>query len=117
MDEGERAAPVVLGLVRRVEAREDVGHHARRNGDRDALAARARFPHEGREREAVDILHDDEELAVAGDEVSRRDHVGVPQARSKPRFVEQEGGKVGIADVLSVEALDGDDARKACVAP
>jgi hypothetical protein len=113
---GERTAPAVPSLVGRVKAGEDVGHDANDDWDRDHLAARARFAHEGRNRQPMHVLHDDEHLAVAGEEVARGDDVRVLKARREPRLVEQKGGEIWIAHVLPVEALDDDGTRKACVA-
>ena len=59
------------------------------------------------------VLHDEEELAVGGDDVERRHDVRVPDARGEARLVEEHRDELGILGELRVEALDRDRAREA----
>ena len=74
---------------------------------------RDRAPHEPRERLALHVLHDEEELAVGLHDVERRHHVRVADARGEARLVEEHRDELGVLGELRVEALDRDGAREA----
>jgi hypothetical protein len=106
MDQLQRLAPVAGGLVRGVETRERVDQDGRRDGGRDDLHPPAGDPEQPRERLAVQVLHDDEELPILGDDVQRRGDVGVLDARRQPRLVEQHRHERGIRGEVRVKPLD-----------
>ncbi len=65
MDDVERRAAVVAELVRGVEPLEDVVHDRGDDAGGEVHTARLRLLEEDRERDALDVLHDEEELATA----------------------------------------------------
>ena len=77
------------------------------------LALLARRAKQLRERLAVDVLHDEEELAVGRDDVDRRDDVRVLDARGEARLVEEHRDELGILGELRMQPLDRDGAREA----
>ena len=81
-------------------------------GDRESFAFQVHELAEMGERIALDVLHDDEELVLFGDDVERRDDVRVTDLRSEARFVEEHRDELGIARVAVVESFDRDRARK-----
>ena len=113
MDEAERLALLALRVVRGVQALERAGHDADHVARRDVLAALARFANEPRERLACDVLHDEEQLAVVGDDVERGDDVRVPDARREPRLLEEHRDELGVLGEVRMQALDRDRAREA----
>ena len=80
-----------------------------RNGD---LFALGRSP-DLRQRIAEHVLHDEEELAILGNHVQRRHHVGVPDARRQPGFVEEHRDELRVLRELGVEPFDGHRASEA----
>ena len=62
----------------------------------NALPLLARRANEARERLALDVVHDEEELALVGDDVERRHDVRVLDARGEARLVEEHRDELGI---------------------
>ena len=81
--EAERLAVVPLRLVGRVQAVEDLDHEARGDPERHRLARLRGAPQQQGQREPEDVLEDEEDLAAGGDDVERRHHVGVVDARAR----------------------------------
>ncbi len=116
MDEIERLALLIADLVRGVEPREDVRHDRRHDLERDALDVAGDETHEARERLAVDVVHDDEDLARVRDDVEGRDDVRMADARSEARLVEEHRGELRVHREVLVESLHRDRAREADLA-
>ena len=74
----------LLRLVRGVQAVEHAGEDGRRNDPGGCAAPRARSDaRQPRERLAVHVLHDEEDLALGRDDVERRHDVRVADARRR----------------------------------
>jgi hypothetical protein len=116
MNDGEWLTARVLALVRRVEPVERARHHRRDDLRRDARAERRVAADELRERFALHVVHDDEELALHRHDVERLHDVGVPKARREARFVEEHRDELGVLRELRVEALDRNRAPEADLA-
>ena len=61
----------------------------------------------------MNVLHDEEELAVGRDHIERRRDVGVANARRDARFVQEHRDELVLAREVRVEALDRHEAREA----
>lgn len=61
----------------------------------------------------MDVLHDQEQLAVLGDHVDGLHHVRMPDARHDARLVQEHRDELGVPGVPLVQSLDGDDPREA----
>jgi len=93
-------------LVRGVEAGEHVERDAERDRRGNAAGLLLQRALHGVEGEALDVLHDQEELAVLLGDVERRDDVGVADVRRHPRLVEEHGDELGIFGEVRVHGLD-----------
>jgi hypothetical protein len=111
--DAERLASLAPRLVRFVQAAERVRDDRADDSDGDGRLARLRLAENARERRAVHVLHDDEELAVLRDDIERLDDVGVPYARHEARLVEEHGEEVRVARERLMEPLDRDRAHEA----
>ena len=87
-------------------------HDRRRDAQRDVAAFVGSSLSEARERLAVDVLQDDEDLARVDDDVERRHDVRVAHARGEPRFVDEHRDELRVRRELRVEPLDRDGARE-----
>lgn len=108
MDDPERLPVLRGGLVRGVEPEQ----HVDDDGERHRLRNRA--PRAGcqradvRERLPGHVLHDQEEVALRGDDVDHRDDVRMVDPGDDPRLVDHHRDEVRVLRVLRVEPLDGD---------
>src|SRR5439155_25131978 len=74
---------------------------------------------DARQRFARDVLHDEEDLAVLIDDVDRRHHVRMADARDETRFVDEHVDERAIASEMRVHPFDRDgsfEARAAALA-
>ena len=71
------------------------------------------FLQEARERIAVHVVEDDEELSVERLDVERLDHVRVVNPRGEPGLVEEHRDELGVFRELRVQLLDGHGACEA----
>ena len=74
----------------------------------DSLPARAGAREEAGERHAVDVLHDEQELALLLHDIEGLHDVGMPDERRDPRLVHEHAHDVRIARQRAVDPLDGD---------
>ena len=102
MDDPERRAGLVASLVSGMEPVQRLRDDRGRERHRHAFALREHEPREGRERVALDVLHDDEQLVLLGDDVERGNDVGMTDHRGEPRLVEEHGDELGVARVAVV---------------
>jgi hypothetical protein len=106
------ARRLVRGVQPRQRAAND-GHHDLRRHPLLALHAQAQ---QARQHLAVHVLHHQQQLLlVDGDDVQRRNDVGVLHARGDAGLVDQHRHEVGIARVLRVQPLDGHGAGEAAL--
>ena len=82
MDDVERSPLLVTRLVGGVQAVQRLRDDGRREREGDPLFRGQRQALQARERIALDVLHDHEELVLLGDDVERRDDVRMPDRRS-----------------------------------
>ena len=103
--ERERSPVLAGGFVRRMQAAQGLADDRRRDRHRDVFACR---PRQTGERFAEQVLHDEEQLAVLGDDVEGRYDVGVTDPGGQARFVEEHRDELGVFGELRVQALDRD---------
>ncbi len=108
MHDVERRPLLVSNIVRRVQPLQRVTRDAKRDREGDSID---RVQH-ARERLAVHVVHDEEDLSFLDDDVEGRDDVGVANASCEARLVEEHGHEVRVLRVLGVEPLDRDGARE-----
>ena len=106
----ERRSVVVLRFVGLVEAEQEVVDDRARHTDRDAALGFADHAEKRGERLALDVLHDDEEVAAAFDDVERGDDVRVTEAGREARLVEEHRGEGRVLRVLRMHAFDRHEA-------
>ena len=111
MDDGERPSVLVDELVGRVEATKDVAEDADDDCRRDVRAARRGELEEPPHGDALDELHDDEELAVCRDDIEGRDDVGMLDPRGEGGLVQEHRRERVVGRQLLVHALHGDQPR------
>ena len=111
MNDPDRPPGLVDELVGSVKPPERIAKD--RNADREweRLSLTRRKVKEVPERDALDVVHDDEQPAIGGNELGRLDDVGVFDPLRQCGFVEEHGDEgVVLRDVMP-EALDGDQTR------
>ncbi len=113
MDEAERTPLLVDRFVRRVKSLE----RARDDRDDDPRGKPrlliTRCAYETAQRFAADVLHDQQQLVLALENVECLNDVRMLHASRESRLVEEHRGEVGIVGELRVQSLDGDGAREA----
>jgi hypothetical protein len=101
--------------VGRVETREHVDRD--RGGDpwrhRASAERRVRVAHQASKRLARDVLHHEQDLVRAHDDIERRDHVRVDDPPDQPRLVEEHRADIGVGRDVRVHPLDRDRAGEA----
>ena len=106
VDDVEGVAVLAASLVRSLEsvqyADDDRHERALRQGNR----LLAREAQQRVQRLAVDVVHDEEQLALGGDHVEHRHDVRVLDARREASLVEEHRDELRVARELRVEALD-----------
>ncbi len=112
MDDPERRAVLALGVVRGVQPVEGAADDGPDDAERNRSRRRPLEAEEARERLALHVVHDQEQLAAERDDVEGRDGVRVADARGQPGLVEEHRDELGIARVLRVQSLDRDRARE-----
>ena len=113
MDDLQRQAALVAGLVGGMQALERVAHDPQDDRGRHPLALRPQRAREAAQRLALDVLHHQEELALRGHDIQRWDDVRMADARGEARLVEKHCDELGVSRELRVEPLDRDGAREA----
>ena len=114
VDDVERLAVLVLGLVGGEQAHEQVDRDGEGDGHRHDAVARPTDAREPGHRLALDVSSmTRKRLAVESrDHVEHGDDVRVADAGGDARLLEEHRDEVGIVRELRVEALDGDGAGK-----
>ena len=116
MDDPEQRARRLRELVRRVKAPAHVGHDAQDDARRDEHALLASVRCDGRERVAVDVLHDQVSDVVLLADVENLRDVRVLDARRDPRLVQEHLLKTRRPPRTRQDRLDGDELLEAVLA-
>ncbi len=109
MDDPERLAPEIDRLVGFVQAGQGVGDDARDDGGVELLAALRGRAEQRRERDRLDVFHDEHDLVVGPHDVDDGHDVRVPDARREARLVEQHGRELTVFRQLPVHTFDHDE--------
>ncbi len=116
MDDVERRAHLVRGLVRGVQPGEDLAADRDRDVDRDMRLGFVRRAQQPVQRRAVDVLLDEDHLLAGRDDVEHRHDVAVVDLRRDAGFVEEHRDEVAILGELGVQPLGCDDPAEPLVA-
>jgi hypothetical protein len=107
MHEIDPISALVLRLVCGVQpvqgAADDGAHDPKRN----VLASLTHRTHQARQRLALDVVHDEKELTLRGDDVEGGYDVWMADARRKPRLIQEHRYELGIFRELRMKSLDG----------
>src|SRR5262245_50045207 len=96
-----------MGVVERIRNLDAVPQH---------LLDRQRASHQsGRERLALEILHDEEAGAVLLADIEERTDVGMMEARDGPGFLIESSASLRLSVDVGAQYFDGDDAIQARV--
>ncbi len=112
MHDVERSAAAVFGLVRGMQAMKRADDDAHRLVDGQALSAFHRLLEQVRDGLAFDVLHHQQELVVLRDHVERLHDVGMANARSQVRLIQELFDERRVGGETSVQTLDGDRAAE-----
>ncbi len=112
MNDAEGRAVFRRRSMSRVKTMKRASRDARCDADRRMRAALPAAPNQRADGLPRDILHDDEKLAGFVDDVECSDHVGMLDARSEARFVEEHLDELRILGVRCEEPFDRDDTRE-----
>ena len=106
MDEVEGVALLVEQLVGFLQTVEDVEDDADRDPERKLLAFGLEVLADLLERRTIDVVHDDEQRVRRLLDVDRGHHVGVPDPRREPGFVEEHPDEVRVVGDVGVHQLE-----------
>ena len=117
VDDVQRPPGLAGRLVRGVQPVQHAGDHADRDRRGDARARAPARSDQPRQRLAVDVLHDQQQLAVVDrDHVQRSDHVAVLDPGRQAGLVQEHRHEIRITSELRVQPLDGYCSAKAPLA-
>jgi hypothetical protein len=112
VNDAKRRARVGARFVRGVKP----AQHPRKNGARDAPRnlplSRVRCIEQARERLAVDVLHDQEELPLIGNHIECAHDVVVCDASRQARLVQEHRDEARVLGQVRMQPLDGHGLRK-----
>ena len=111
MHDEERTLVVVDELVRGMKPVQEIADDRDDDARRDRRARALGELDQPSDRDALDVLHDDEELAALVRDVERLHHVRVLDPRGEDRLVEEHRREGFVLRELLVHALDRDELR------
>ncbi len=112
VNEVDVLAAVVASLVRGMEPVQDAGHDGEQHVLWNSLLGLACSDDQLRQRFAVHVLHDQQQLAFERHDVEHGHHVGVTDACRETRLVDEHGDELGVPREVRVKPLDRDRTRE-----
>ena len=108
VDDLERGAVTVGELVGGVQAGEQVEEDAQREPERQGAPLLARADEDLVEREAIDVLHHQEDALIVLLHIERGHHVGVVHPRGEAGLIEEHGDEIRLLGQVRVHRFDRD---------